>query len=74
MTNTKPCKAMAFKKCKECGGQVSSKAKACPSCGAPVVAEVSLISQLILLAIIFGGGWWIVSGLMNCKPPASASQ
>ncbi|WP_305831489.1 zinc-ribbon domain-containing protein [Pseudomonas aeruginosa] len=25
---------MALIKCKECGAQVSNKAKACPSCGA----------------------------------------
>jgi predicted amidophosphoribosyltransferase len=28
---------MALKKCKECGGEVSSAAKACPKCGAPTL-------------------------------------
>lgn len=33
---------MALVKCNECGGQVSSQAKACPSCGAKPPARTSL--------------------------------
>jgi hypothetical protein len=32
---------MALKKCKECGNEVSTKAKKCPMCGAPVKSSSS---------------------------------
>ncbi|HCI3908997.1 TPA: zinc-ribbon domain-containing protein, partial [Pseudomonas aeruginosa] len=37
---------MALIKCKECGAQVSNKAKACPSCGAKVPKSVGVIGWL----------------------------
>jgi len=46
---------MGLTKCKECGGEVSKKAKACPKCGAPVKRGVgcgSLIAVLIILFIV----------------------
>ncbi|MBA3018962.1 MAG: zinc ribbon domain-containing protein [Desulfobacteraceae bacterium] len=43
---------MALKKCKECGKEVSTKAKECPSCGAPVKSSSS-IGCLTIIAIIF---------------------
>lgn len=33
---------MALKACKECGGQVSDLAKACPQCGHPTPANLSI--------------------------------
>jgi rRNA maturation protein Nop10 len=30
---------MALTKCRECGGEVSTLAQACPKCGAPVGAS-----------------------------------
>src|SRR6185436_19693519 len=46
---------MALKKCGECGGQVSSKAKACPQCGAPVKqdAPAGCGCLAILFLIVF---------------------
>lgn len=43
---------MALKKCKECGHSVSSKAKTCPSCGAPVKRGTSIWSLLGLIVVV----------------------
>jgi hypothetical protein len=57
---------MALKKCKECGKKVSSKAGACPDCGAPVRKRgagtlvagclIWLIGGIVLLAWLTGRG------------------
>lgn len=44
---------MALIKCKECGEDVSSKAKACPKCGAKVPKKTSLFTWLLLGFIAF---------------------
>ena len=44
---------MALMKCKECGEDVSSKAKTCPKCGAKVPKKTSLLTWLVLVFIIF---------------------
>ena len=60
---------MALRQCKECGKEMSSKAKACPNCGAPSpntekVATATSIARIILMvvailsvipALMFGG-------------------
>ena len=53
---------MALVKCKECGSQVSSKAKACPSCGAKPQKTVGTFGGLVVIGIaififskMFGG-------------------
>jgi len=38
---------MAMKKCKECGKEISSKAKACPNCGAVLKKKTSLVTYLV---------------------------
>lgn len=38
---------MALVKCKECGGQVSTSAKACPACGAKPPRKTSLTTWII---------------------------
>ena len=43
---------MAVIKCKECGEKVSTKAKACPSCGALTQKKTSLTTWFVLIAII----------------------
>lgn len=43
---------MALKKCKECGKEVSTEAKTCPNCGAPVKTKSS-VGCLTIIAIIF---------------------
>jgi uncharacterized protein (DUF1330 family) len=41
---------MGLQKCKECGKEVSKKAKECPHCGAPVRKQVGIVT--IMFAII----------------------
>ena len=43
---------MALTKCKECGKEVSTKAKECPGCGAPVKSSSS-VGCLTIIAVIF---------------------
>jgi hypothetical protein len=44
---------MALVKCKECGEEVSTKAKACTKCGAKAPKKTSLFTWLVLIIIIF---------------------
>ena len=49
---------MALKKCKECKKQVSTKAKICPNCGAPIrksglTKPAGCFIIIILIIIIF---------------------
>lgn len=53
---------MALVKCKECGGQVSTTAKACPHCGAKVpkpdgtgpVFKLIVVTSFIVMFVIIG--------------------
>lgn len=48
---------MALKKCRECGSEVSTKAKACPHCGAvKPVSRNSLLVMVIAVALLV---WFI---------------
>jgi len=44
---------MALVKCKECGAEISKKAKTCPKCGAPQGPKQYSLGKLIVL-IVFG--------------------
>ncbi|HDL01917.1 MAG TPA: zinc ribbon domain-containing protein [candidate division Zixibacteria bacterium] len=44
---------MALVKCKECGEQVSTKAKSCPKCGAIAPKKTSLFTWLVVIFIIY---------------------
>lgn len=53
---------MALTKCKECGNKVSTKAKACPDCGAPIKKKVGCggiifagLFALICFSVVMGG-------------------
>lgn len=49
---------MALVKCKECGEKVSTKAKACPNCGAKPPKKTSFVTWGVLLIIglaVYGG-------------------
>ena len=52
---------VALKKCSECGGQVSSRAVACPHCGAPVrrMAPVLAVAVGLLAAGAVALGLWL---------------
>lgn len=61
---------MAIKQCKECGGQVSDKAKSCPQCGAKVVKQVP---KWIIIAVIFIACSWVYS-VVSDKPNKSSTS
>lgn len=44
---------MALQKCKECGNEVSSDAKACPKCGAKVKKKFSIIKAIGFFVVAF---------------------
>ncbi|MGN0661475.1 MAG: zinc-ribbon domain-containing protein, partial [Oscillospiraceae bacterium] len=44
---------MALTKCKECGYEISKKAKNCPNCGAPANRTSCLTWLVLILIIVF---------------------
>lgn len=50
---------MAVKKCSDCGGKVSSSAKACPHCGAKVKKSVGIVGWLFIIFIVLPTAWTI---------------
>lgn len=54
---------MALKKCKECGKEISSKAKVCPSCGAKNKRRSKLGVFLAIILIGIGIIWMISDGV-----------
>jgi len=44
---------MALVRCKECGEDISTKAQACPKCGAKAPKKTSLFTWFVLIFIIF---------------------
>lgn len=67
---------MALKQCKECGEKVSTKAKACPSCGAVLKKERQSIGcgGLILILIIIGIFGSIIGGNNSSKTNTTSTQ
>lgn len=64
---------MALEKCKECGGQVSTEAKACPHCGAKPPKRASRAGVLfIVLVIIFIVG--VKFGTPDAPPVSPVSE
>ena len=53
---------MALKQCSECGHGMSSKAAACPSCGAPNKAKTCCLAWVILIIFIF----FFISAIGSC--------
>ncbi len=47
---------MSLEKCPECGGQVSTKARACPHCGAPRMPHAMLAFAIVTLVALVGAG------------------
>ena len=47
---------MSLEKCPECGGQVSSKAKACPHCGAPRMPRAMVAFAIATIIALIGVG------------------
>jgi len=67
---------MALKKCKECGGRVSSRANACPHCGAPRkqdgTAGAGCIGLIVIAAVVyFGWQTQTPAGRSSSRTPSS---
>ena len=69
---------MALIKCKECGKEISDKAKTCPNCGNPTKSkrfdidkEVSTLKKFLIVGIVVIAfaivAFWIVQ-TVNYKP------
>jgi hypothetical protein len=63
---------MATRKCKDCGNQVSTRAKQCPHCGAPVKRKSGCLGVIVLLFLIFVG-IGIISSSVDQKPKPNSS-
>lgn len=61
---------MALTKCKECGAEVSKKAKQCPKCGAPAKKKTSFATWLVVALIVAG----FVSSMVETGEQAAASK
>lgn len=59
---------MAMVKCKECGKKISSKAKSCPSCGAPAAKKTSRATWLVGIFLLV---WFFSAIISNPKPEIS---
>lgn len=58
---------MATRKCKDCGNQVSNRAKQCPHCGAPVRRKTGCLGAIVILFLVF-----VVIGIISSsvhEPP-----
>lgn len=62
---------MALVKCKECGEEVSTKAKACPKCGAKPPKKTSVITWIVLGLIVIGVFAANNSPAPSASPPSS---
>lgn len=51
---------MSLKKCKECNSKISTKAKACPACGAPQKKRTSLFTWVITTVVVL----WILNTII----------
>jgi hypothetical protein len=63
---------MALETCKDCGGQLSSRAKQCPHCGAPIVKTGGCAKLFLILAILITP-FWIVDLVKENKSTASSA-
>jgi ribosomal protein L37E len=61
---------MALIKCKECGNEISTKAKECPKCGSPIKKKMTL-SQWVFIALFTLAGIAFLNARHN---PSKAPQ
>jgi ribosomal protein L37AE/L43A len=62
---------MANAACKECGSEVSNKARSCPSCGAPVPKRTSVLIWAVVVILGFAVTKGILSPPTNDSPRSS---
>lgn len=61
---------MALTKCKECGEKISTKADACPQCGAKRPKKTSAFTWFVLILIIFG----VYAASVTTEPSSNSSS
>jgi len=64
---------MALSKCKECGTEISKKAKSCPQCGSPQGPKQYSLGKLLVL-IIFGAFIYSLFSGNSSQRPSTASK
>ena len=64
---------MALKKCKECGNEISKKAKECPKCGEPQGPKEYSLGKLIMVLLL---GWFLYAMFTTdyTSPTSTASS
>lgn len=72
---------MALKTCKDCGTEVSTKAAACPKCGAPLKPKRRLLrffgvvfGAWALISILFYGVAYLILGSNKTSPVPASSR
>lgn len=65
---------MATKKCKDCGHEISTKAKACPNCGAPAGSKQYGLGALVLVIIVIVILIGVFSGNQSSTPSDASSS
>jgi hypothetical protein len=60
---------MALVNCKECGQEVSQKAKSCPKCGAPIKKKTSWVIWVVLIFVVL----WLIGYLSEKGSSPSSS-
>lgn len=60
---------MALVNCKECGGQVSTKAAVCPKCGAKAPKRTSPFTWVLLIFVVAG----VYNFYLNLSPKSTSS-
>ena len=65
---------MALVKCKECGSDVSNKAKACPKCGAKLPARWSVMKVVVSLFFVMIAIFTVQASLDGDKKEAAESE
>jgi hypothetical protein len=63
---------MALIKCKECGLEVSNKAKNCPKCGAPI-PKTSIALLMVAAIFVIGYVFYMKPNSTPTKPPDSST-
>jgi hypothetical protein len=56
---------VGLRKCKECGNQISSSAKTCPQCGAPVKPKITPLAGAVAFFVIIAICAGVCTGLFN---------
>lgn len=63
---------MALVKCKECGADVSSKAAACPKCGAKPTKKTSIFTWVVLVVTLIAA-WAMITGESGLSSSSSTT-